>query len=220
MATAALTVTENTRLSDLEETIEQHVAAFYEVGNALAEIRDGRLYRTTHGTFEDYCQERWQFTKSRANQLIESAKITAAIDAKNDNHGCQINERQTRELAKSSDPPKAWKAAVESAPNGKVTAKHVARVVEQTEVIGFEKFDADNYEEPEEEQPEKKKRKRNEKPLSELGSVANSIEAQIGFLIRDIEQSQPEPHQRLAYTDGVKKLQFAKRLVAETKELI
>ncbi len=35
------------------------VQTFYEVGNALLQIRDERLYRQTHSTFEEYCREKW-----------------------------------------------------------------------------------------------------------------------------------------------------------------
>jgi hypothetical protein len=31
-------------------------------GTALLEVRDRRLYRETHATFEDYCRERWRFS--------------------------------------------------------------------------------------------------------------------------------------------------------------
>lgn len=42
---AALTTTETERLTDLETTIERGLKTFVEVGQALMEIRDGRLYR-------------------------------------------------------------------------------------------------------------------------------------------------------------------------------
>lgn len=42
-----------------ERVIQDSLTTFWKVGRALAQIRDERLYRTTHGTFEDYCRERW-----------------------------------------------------------------------------------------------------------------------------------------------------------------
>lgn len=38
---------------------EGDVQTFYEVREALREIRDRKLYRGTHATFEAYCRERW-----------------------------------------------------------------------------------------------------------------------------------------------------------------
>lgn len=54
-----LTTTESSKLCQLESTIEAGLKTFVEVGSALMEIRDSRLYRQEFGTFEDYCRERW-----------------------------------------------------------------------------------------------------------------------------------------------------------------
>jgi len=43
---------------------------------ALLEIRDNRLYKESHSTFEDYCKERWGLTERRTYQLMDAAKIT------------------------------------------------------------------------------------------------------------------------------------------------
>jgi hypothetical protein len=40
----------------LERKVER---AFYEAGKALMELRDRRLYRSTHKTFEEYCRDRF-----------------------------------------------------------------------------------------------------------------------------------------------------------------
>jgi hypothetical protein len=58
-----LTASEKGRLDQLEEKIERGLKTFIEVGTALREIRDKRLCRQTHGTFEDYCRERWRWSK-------------------------------------------------------------------------------------------------------------------------------------------------------------
>jgi hypothetical protein len=61
------------RLSELETTIERGLKTFVEVGNALAEIRDSRLYRESYATFEDYCRERWGMSKRHAVSCIAAA---------------------------------------------------------------------------------------------------------------------------------------------------
>jgi hypothetical protein len=121
-----LTPDERLNLIEFEETIERHLHAFYDVGHALMQIRVNRLYRATHSTFEQYCNERWKFTKSRANQLIAGAEV-----ADNLTTTVAISEHTIRPLAKL--PPKEQKEvylkAVETAPDGKVTAKHVEETV-------------------------------------------------------------------------------------------
>jgi hypothetical protein len=56
----------------LERQIER---AFYEAGWALRELRNRRLYRSTHKNFEEYCKERFGFTHRHANYLIAGAEV-------------------------------------------------------------------------------------------------------------------------------------------------
>lgn len=69
-----LTVIESSELVRCENVIRTQMRSFIEVGQALAAIRDGRLYRASHKTFEAYCQKTWEFTRRRANQLIEACE--------------------------------------------------------------------------------------------------------------------------------------------------
>jgi hypothetical protein len=66
---------EKVELKKLESVIERGIKVFIEVGEALISIRDERLYRETHPTFEAYCRERWGFSKTHANRLIQSAGV-------------------------------------------------------------------------------------------------------------------------------------------------
>lgn len=125
-----LTQTETSKLADLEQVIERGKNTFVEVGNALSEIRDSRIYRATHSTFEDYCRERWQFSKTQCNRLIDSAKVAlnlAPIGV------IPSTESQARPLAKlePEQQPAAWEKAQEIAKEeGKpVTARHVEQAV-------------------------------------------------------------------------------------------
>lgn len=45
------------------------------MGTALLEIRDSRLYRETHSTFENYCRDRWGMNRRYANRIIEAAVV-------------------------------------------------------------------------------------------------------------------------------------------------
>jgi len=128
-----LTITKDRQeLERLEGIITRNLQSFYEVGQALMEIRDKGLYRDVLGfqTFEEYCKAKWLFTRQTAYQFIDSAKVIENVS-----HGLQIpapsNERQTRPLArlKPDQQREAWQKAVDTAPDGKITAAHVYKTV-------------------------------------------------------------------------------------------
>lgn len=127
----ALTTNEQKTLDQCEAIIARGLRTFIEVGTALMAIRNSRLYRERYSTFEIYLQARWpELSSRRAYQLMEAATVVQNV-----NHGSQTptNERQVRPLAKLAPDEQriAWERALESAPNGKVTAAHVQRVVDQ-----------------------------------------------------------------------------------------
>ncbi len=127
---AALSVDERTDLQQLETVIQTGLQSFFEVGNALMEIRDKRLYRETHKTFEDYCNTRWQFSRTQAYRLIGAAQVVETLSPIGD---IPENEAQARPLAQIAPERRAevWQRAVATAPDGQVTAKHVQQVVDE-----------------------------------------------------------------------------------------
>lgn len=117
-------------LAACEQIIERGLKTFIEVGQALLTIRDRRLYRSTHDTFEDYCRERWRLGRSHAHRMIQAAEVASPIgDA-----GLPLpaNEAQARELAPLRDQPelmtRAWRQAIDAS-GGKPTARMVSAVV-------------------------------------------------------------------------------------------
>lgn len=70
-----LTTAQQTRLDQLEQTIENGIAegndANYKIGVALIEIKRDKLY--THKSFETYVTETWGFVRQRAYQLMDGA---------------------------------------------------------------------------------------------------------------------------------------------------
>jgi hypothetical protein len=103
---------------------------FVEVGTALATIRDKRLYRDCFGTFEEYCRQRWEFSRTHAYRMIEAAAVAAVLSP----IGVKLHsESQVRPLAglAPGSIPAAWKRAVEIAGKGEVTAKVVRRAAEE-----------------------------------------------------------------------------------------
>ncbi len=131
-----LVPTETDRLIDCERTIEAGLRTFEAVGEALLVIRDERLYRTTHDTFESYCQDRWNFTDRRARQMIAAAETVAALPT-----GTIVptSEGQAREL-RGLDPDIAADVMHQAheATDGKPTATAIrdarAHVTETTKV--------------------------------------------------------------------------------------
>ena len=85
------------RLQSLEATIAAGLQTFHEVGSALLEIRDSRLYRQTHATFEDYCRERWGMERAHAYRLIEASEVVSRLSPIGD-MAVPANEGQARAL--------------------------------------------------------------------------------------------------------------------------
>jgi N6-adenosine-specific RNA methylase IME4 len=89
-----LTLVEIDRLAELEAVVERGLQTFVEVGLALAEIRDSRLYRESHGTFEAYLDERWGMSRGHGYRLIDGAQVAELVSPIGD----IANEAQAREL--------------------------------------------------------------------------------------------------------------------------
>ena len=67
-----LTEEEERDRTHLERKVER---AFYEAGKALQQLRDRKLYRSTHGTFEEYCRDRFGFERRHPYRLIDAATV-------------------------------------------------------------------------------------------------------------------------------------------------
>ncbi len=67
-----LTQDEQRERHRLELRVER---AFYEAGRSLVQLRDQRLYRSTHGNFEDYCRDRFGFSRRHPYRLIDAAIV-------------------------------------------------------------------------------------------------------------------------------------------------
>lgn len=129
MSEEIITMQESARLVELERKIETGMTTFVEVGNALMEIRDSRLYRVEYKTFEAYCRDKWEMSRPRVYQLISAAQATlrlsTAVDVK------PSNERQARPLTAlpPEQQPQAWERAVEIAEGDQPTARQVEEAV-------------------------------------------------------------------------------------------
>ena len=89
------------RLAELEKTIARGKKTFVEVGLALAEIRDLRLYRREYGGFSEYCRDKWGWTKQHAYRLIEAAPVAKS------NLQVTLSQNAAIELAKAEPDQRA-----------------------------------------------------------------------------------------------------------------
>lgn len=125
-----LAVAEADRLDELEAVVERGRRAFVEVGTALAEIRERRLYRATHSTFESYCRERWGFSRQHAYRAIDAAEVVGVLSPTGD---IPAAERVARELVPlkrdHEEMREAWAEAV-AVSNGQPTAAEVRERVD------------------------------------------------------------------------------------------
>lgn len=66
---------ERNQLFELETIISTGWKGFIKVAKALAKIRDLRLYRSEFGSFEEYCDLKWDYSKQHVYRLIACAPI-------------------------------------------------------------------------------------------------------------------------------------------------
>ncbi|AUB42280.1 Site-specific DNA-cytosine methylase [Nostoc flagelliforme CCNUN1] len=80
LATITVTAVEVPELTEEEQRDRLHLErkvekAVFEAGKALMELRDRRLYRSTHSTFEEYCKDRFGFQRRHPYRLIEASAV-------------------------------------------------------------------------------------------------------------------------------------------------
>lgn len=127
----ALITQDRQELERLEGIIRENVGAFYEIGDSLTKIRVNKYYHKVlkFETFEEYCKKRWDFKRAHAYRLIDSAKVIDVLSPIGDKKS--VTESQVRPLTRLTADQQliAWTKAVETAPDGKITAAHVYKIV-------------------------------------------------------------------------------------------
>lgn len=120
-----------------KEIVTKGLQTFYEVGTALAEIRDSKSYKLVDGydTFEKFCRAEWDMGRSNAYQLMDDASVVQNVRNFGQNLPDPTTQSHAHPLLKIEDPEvqgEAWKRVLEvaSGENKKVTAKLVKSVVD------------------------------------------------------------------------------------------
>ena len=98
-----LSAAERRERDALENTVQQ---AFFVAGQALKLLRDKRLYRETHRTFQSYVRARFNFTRAAAYYLISATDVVNNLKCQqivDTNKGTMVlptKESQVRPLTK------------------------------------------------------------------------------------------------------------------------
>lgn len=118
------------RLTHLENIIAGNQNRFYEIGKALKEIRDSRLYKLTlFETFEAYARARWDIGRSQAYRLINAYNVIANLSPIGDR--LPGNETQTRPLVQL-DPVEQRKIWQELLNTGlELTARNIKKFIDE-----------------------------------------------------------------------------------------
>lgn len=145
-------ITRNTqRLEHLEAIIDRTQRDFIECGRALLEIQKEELYDKVRGiaSFETYIRDRFGMARRTAYQLIDATKAVDNVRSCAQNVPAPANEYQARAIASAPIDQQAhvWQQAVATAPEGKVTAAHVYKIVKGMTNLEPEKPAAGNKDE-------------------------------------------------------------------------
>lgn len=100
----------------LEYEVEQGIDATFKVASALLTIREKRLYRSTHSTYEEYIEDRWQVSSRRARHLTFAASVMKSLEEAGVTE-LPTNESQVRGLqgVVEADHAKVWEEATQAA---------------------------------------------------------------------------------------------------------
>lgn len=148
-----LSIDEERDLAHLERKVER---AFYEAGKALEEIRDRKLYRASHKTFENYCKDRFGYSRRKADYAIAASCVVdnlrkvggdgllpPSFSREEMRTNCSqilpTNECQVRNLInlEPDEQRQIWQEAVEQS-NGKIpTGAKVKGIVERLKEKNF-----------------------------------------------------------------------------------
>ncbi|MFJ5588400.1 hypothetical protein ACIQCG_01460 [Streptomyces noursei] len=79
-AAGELTHDELHQLGQCERAVENLTTAVWLAGKALQSIRDRRLHRRDHETFEEYVQERWEISVRAAHQMIKEWPLAEGLN--------------------------------------------------------------------------------------------------------------------------------------------
>lgn len=133
MSLAALKKT----LEEIEEVLWEEDHLFVKKGKAIAKIKAERLFVADNfESFDDYCKQKWGYQKSRAYQMIDSAKLVDEMAEAYQKKGVeqflpsvQSHAMTLRSVATTGEAAaKVWDACIKRSDSEKLTAKLIEDV--------------------------------------------------------------------------------------------
>jgi hypothetical protein len=97
-----LTQRERSELQECESVVTSGLSEFLRVGKALSTIRNKRLFRETHPSFESYVTERWGLGIGATGTLITSYHIAEQLEESGINLPPETTQSAMRALSKLS----------------------------------------------------------------------------------------------------------------------
>lgn len=120
-----------------KQIIERHLEKFIEVGLAFNTIRNKRLYRETHDTFEDWCEDTYGTTARQVYRICRAAEMVQDWRLRASTLGAQFpypaGEKTVRPLLSlpADEQMPAWYEAVSKHPRGRPSFRDVQAVVKE-----------------------------------------------------------------------------------------
>lgn len=136
-----LSAQELSTLREAETVIDRGIGVFVDVGQALQTVRDERLYRQTHATFQAWCEERYSLSRRHADRTIQAAHVVQQLGPTGPT--VPRSEAVARELAALREDPaalrEAWTATLEAhgdRPTAAQTRGHVTALLPDPPSVG------------------------------------------------------------------------------------
>ena len=195
----ALTGDEAAVLAECERHIRHLGQAGIDAGRALGLIKDRRLYRDAHPTFEGYVEATWDFGVRRAYQLADAAAVHDGL-AEAGFDVLPANEAQARPLVPllAGARTDVWRRATSS---GKVTARAVQDAVD---ALGYGSDRAPSPEDPAAKWSTEARRALRAVPAAHHRALATAIIELVpaGAVTEDIVAEVAEGYAALVLEDG------------------
>lgn len=120
----------STRLAELEEIIERGMSTFFEVGSALKEIIDGKLWEPNYNDFEDFCYRRFGFHKRTGYSLVTASNVFRDVSEKVQISAFELKFSQALAMVKLNTEQRV--VVGKQVKEGNLTVDQVQTIVNQT----------------------------------------------------------------------------------------
>jgi hypothetical protein len=128
-----LSTHEERRFEECEQIITDGLNTFMEVGQALTEIRNRRLYRGDFKTFEAYAHQKWGIKRQRAYELMGASEVARNLSEISDILPAKESHAASLLRLSPEDQREAWQEIIDEAGENvtKLTAGAIRKKVNE-----------------------------------------------------------------------------------------